>query len=142
MILICLSLFFFYCYGHHRDLHVLTHSFPTRRSSDRPVEQRGGKRRRPACSARCVGRHQPPPGHVERRLRTAHHPGIGDMDMDPCNQFVEHDGLGDIVHPAGTKTLDDMRGVRSEEHTSELQSLMRHSYAVFRLKKTQQITTE
>src|SRR5437762_12619124 len=25
-----LSLFFFYCYGHHRDLH----SFPTRRSSD------------------------------------------------------------------------------------------------------------
>src|SRR3546814_3703676 len=33
---------------------------------------------------------------------------------------------------------------RSEEHTSELQSLMRNSYAVFRLKKTlpsQQITT-
>src|SRR3546814_16881922 len=27
--------FFFYCYGDHRDLHVLTHSFPTRRSSDR-----------------------------------------------------------------------------------------------------------
>src|SRR3546814_18504235 len=26
--------FFFYCYGDHRDLHVLTHSFPTRRSSD------------------------------------------------------------------------------------------------------------
>src|SRR3546814_4614751 len=29
--------------------------------------------------------------------------------------------------------------VRSEEHTSELQSLMRHSYAVFCLKKKQQI---
>src|SRR3546814_16380423 len=26
--------FFFECYGDHRDLHVLTHSFPTRRSSD------------------------------------------------------------------------------------------------------------
>src|SRR6056297_539602 len=26
--------FFFYWYGAHRDLHVLTHSFPTRRSSD------------------------------------------------------------------------------------------------------------
>src|SRR3546814_11056910 len=26
--------FFFYGYGAHRDLHVLTHSFPTRRSSD------------------------------------------------------------------------------------------------------------
>src|SRR3546814_4531143 len=29
-----------------------------------------------------------------------------------------------------------MRGIRSEEHTSELQSLMRISYAVFCLKKT------
>src|SRR3546814_2294805 len=27
-------LFFFYCYGNHRDRHVLTHAFPTRRSSD------------------------------------------------------------------------------------------------------------
>src|SRR3546814_11413895 len=26
--------FFLLCYGYHRDLHVLTHSFPTRRSSD------------------------------------------------------------------------------------------------------------
>src|SRR3546814_6819898 len=31
-------------------------------------------------------------------------------------------------------------GGRSEEHTSELQSLMRISYAVFCLKKTKQIT--
>src|SRR3546814_2151057 len=30
---ICVSCFF-YRYGDHRDLHVLTHSFPTRRSSD------------------------------------------------------------------------------------------------------------
>src|SRR3546814_4795847 len=30
---------------------------------------------------------------------------------------------------------DDVAGVRSEEHTSELQSLMRISYAVFCLKK-------
>src|SRR3546814_16553786 len=27
-------MFFFECYGDHRNLHVLTHSFPTRRSSD------------------------------------------------------------------------------------------------------------
>src|SRR6187200_1966422 len=26
--------FFFYCYGDHRDLHCVRHSFPTRRSSD------------------------------------------------------------------------------------------------------------
>src|SRR3546814_9605986 len=30
--------------------------------------------------------------------------------------------------------------IRSEEHTSELQSLMRNSYAVFCLKKTKKIT--
>src|SRR3546814_4530878 len=33
------------------------------------------------------------------------------------------------------RTLDNIFGVRSEEHTSELQSLMRISYAVFCLKK-------
>src|SRR3546814_4345599 len=38
-------------------------------------------------------------------------------------------------------TSDGPRGfVRSEEHTSELQSLMRSSYAVFCLKKTSNIT--
>src|SRR3546814_2525005 len=31
--------------------------------------------------------------------------------------------------------LETGKALRSEEHTSELQSLMRHSYAVFRLKK-------
>src|SRR3546814_2613930 len=34
--------------------------------------------------------------------------------------------------------LDDQQMARSEEHTSELQSLMRISYAVFCLKKKQQ----
>src|SRR3546814_14783406 len=33
--------FFFELYGDHRDLHVLTHSFPTRRSSD--LDTRDGK---------------------------------------------------------------------------------------------------
>src|SRR3546814_5037223 len=37
--------------------------------------------------------------------------------------------------PATTATLQATRGIRSEEHTSELQSLMRISYAVFCLKK-------
>src|SRR3546814_10763921 len=35
--------------------------------------------------------------------------------------------------------LGDVTGVRSEEHTSELQSLMRISYAVFCLKKKKQV---
>src|SRR3546814_2128097 len=40
--------------------------------------------------------------------------------------------------PEGTPRLDG-RAVRSEEHTSELQSLMRTSYAVFCLKKKKTI---
>src|SRR3546814_8259429 len=45
-----------------------------------------------------------------------------------------------IVHEThSTATVDGDRGlglvVRSEEHTSELQSLMRNSYAVFRMQK-------
>src|SRR3546814_13855873 len=38
----CLYMFFLSLYRDHRDLHVLTHSFPTRRSSDRvhPVTAR------------------------------------------------------------------------------------------------------
>src|SRR3546814_7925097 len=41
-------------------------------------------------------------------------------------------------HPAGPGILV-AAGVRSEEHTSELQSLMRISYAVFCLKKQKQL---
>src|SRR3546814_8202125 len=45
----------------------------------------------------------------------------------------------DIVHPDSEAQYDDVRAIlnslRSEEHTSELQSLMRISYAVFCLKK-------
>src|SRR3546814_1232122 len=36
-----LHFFFFSLYGDHRDLHVLTHSFPTRRSSDLPPSGQG-----------------------------------------------------------------------------------------------------
>src|SRR3546814_1410981 len=41
-----------------------------------------------------------------------------------------------------TAMVGDARKVRSEEHTSELQSLMRISYAVFCLKKKTCITRE
>src|SRR3546814_4087017 len=42
--------------------------------------------------------------------------------------------LWEVVHrelPSGSRLLDLGCGTRSEEHTSELQSLMRISYAVF-----------
>src|SRR3546814_8288691 len=47
-----------------------------------------------------------------------------------------------LADPRHNHRIEVLGGVlRSEEHTSELQSLMRHSYAVFCLKKTTHIHT-
>src|SRR3546814_3239070 len=40
-----------------------------------------------------------------------------------------------LTHEGKMLRMAERCGVRSEEHTSELQSLMRHSYAVYCLKK-------
>src|SRR3546814_9393337 len=80
-------LFFFYWSGDPRDLHVLTHSFPTRRSSDPGVPLT-------RCWKRRSGLALPKPT------------------------------------PALISTVSTPRTSRSEEHTSDLQSLMRFSYAV------------
>src|SRR3546814_9429265 len=94
VVYICVFVYFFFeCYGDHRDLHVLTHSFPTRRSSDLSAGLGSA-----VSSA--------DPAELRRELHRAHR------------------------FPRGGS-----QGVRSEEHTSELQSLMRKSYAVFCLKK-------
>src|SRR3546814_2391182 len=45
------------------------------------------------------------------------------------------------IHDACCRAKAPLPHNRSEEHTSELQSLMRISYAVFCLKKKRQITT-
>src|SRR3546814_4823144 len=102
-------------YGDHRDLHVLTHAFPTRRSSDLGLVDR--------WFARVDGNRD---GRVDAAELTA----------DAAQLFARFDADRDgHVTPleigAARKALD----VRSEEHTSELQSLMRISYAVFCLKK-------
>src|SRR3546814_10799136 len=49
--------------------------------------------------------------------------------------FVDTADLSEIRELAETGLLDGVTTNRSEEHTSELQSLMRISYAVFCLKK-------
>src|SRR3546814_2916728 len=49
---------------------------------------------------------------------------------------VDHEKVGQSV-----SGLQQQRCLRSEEHTSELQSLMRISYAVFCLKKNKQTTS-
>src|SRR3546814_5575646 len=50
------------------------------------------------------------------------------------------DGGVKIVETAGTPAVREIWEMRSEEHTSELQSLMRISYAVFCLKKKKRHT--
>src|SRR3546814_4099340 len=75
-------------------------------------------------------------------------PGIGwriqqgdtvlELTQSPLQLFVYRGEECILTTPEGSLTYDR----RSEEHTSELQSLMRNSYAVFCLKqKTRNTTT-
>src|SRR3546814_4885596 len=57
---------------------------------------------------------------------------LGFIDREPGDLF-SNARLGDRPHHCGDQLVDLL--LRSEEHTSELQSLMRISYAVFCLKK-------
>src|SRR3546814_1165787 len=73
------------------------------------------------------------------RLRARHHPRYPRARMRAGADEIE---VGDvvvaIVHPepcALRQRRLEAERARSEEHTSELQSLMRSSYAVFCLKK-------
>src|SRR3546814_4418344 len=68
-------------------------------------------------------------GH--RRRRVDRWPAFG---VNDCTVASVGTGTGDLA-PANKGTTAVGSGKRSEEHTSELQSLMRISYAVFCLKK-------
>src|SRR3546814_7897804 len=83
--------------------------------------------------ARCVGRCQ----GIEQA-------GLGQFD-DLAGQGIELRVVDELAERAGKRGSHGHPAVvalhRSEEHTSELQSLMRISYAVFCLKKKTQQTT-
>src|SRR3546814_1830555 len=106
----------------------MTHSFPTRRL---PIERAAG---------------------VDPDDRAAAGPDLGEVDRRDLQRIARageqarahHDAAADLVfqaarHLAGLDQRGFCRGAahveRSEEHTSELQSLMRISYAVFCLTK-------
>src|SRR3546814_20237210 len=60
------------------------------------------------------------------------------LPREPESADIDIDGLPELVIRTTTQQLvldPGDGGLRSEEHTSELQSLMRISYAVFCLKK-------
>src|SRR3546814_2555040 len=107
----------------------MTHSFPTRRSSDlNAVEDRhagealqiGQQRAGQIVAIRSAGRIGALPSAIMA-------PAVRNGDRPTRHVFRDHHGRPD-------------RTRRSEEHTSELQSLMRISYAVFCLKKKNKIT--
>src|SRR3546814_17021606 len=126
MICLCwwLFLFFFEGTGDHRDIHVLTHSFPTRRSSDLILldEPFNALDTRTVTDLLALMQRW----HGERRTVIA---VLHDFEI-----VRRH--FPDVVYLA--RRLVGW-GPRSEEHTSELQSLMRISYAVFCLKKKKTI---
>src|SRR3546814_5305948 len=111
--------FFFSGYGDHRDLHVLTHSFPTRRSSDLWASASAGAALRFRAAS-------PNSMLVSRRS------GVN-RSMSACPTSAVTGGAPSSS--AANVTTTKPPSCRSEEHTSELQSLMRISYAVFCLKK-------
>src|SRR3546814_2691095 len=71
--------------------------------------------------------------HVQRHSKRLGH--IVDVDEVPAFLAILEDvNIATLLERVGKDRQD--AGIRSEEHTSELQSLMRISYAVFCLTKT------
>src|SRR3546814_20092022 len=104
--------FFFTASGDHRDVLVLTRSFPTRRSPDLiGIWLQHGRLlfdRQLAVQLQ----------HIDAaRDVAARERGVGARDLALAGQEYQH--------------VAEMLGERSAENTSELQSLMRISYAVF-----------
>src|SRR3546814_1381895 len=81
--------------------------------------------------------------HLERPLRSVLDIGCGEgawraplLKLRPAAQYLGFDSSECAITRYGRhRNLHFARFARSEEHTSELQSLMRISYAVFCLKK-------
>src|SRR3546814_1121755 len=125
----------------------MTHSFPTRRSSDLPDAGRGGGEQHLALRSRRAARRARGPSHGGARMN-----GLfliaeigGRAVAISADQIESVVDIG-VVTPipladARVRGLAALRSRvvtvidRSEEHTSELQSLMRISYAVFCLNK-------
>src|SRR3546814_2972879 len=107
----------------------MTPSFPTRRSSDLRVgggEQVGGRHGRFAATRAGFGVFDRITGFFGGVAREQH---LRPDRQAQCANAGEQ-------HPASNSIVAIVHALaRSEEHTSELQSLMRISYAVFCLKK-------
>src|SRR3546814_5796174 len=122
----------------------MTHSFPTRRSSDRgegalDVERphrAGNQQHRGAGQCDDVGAYLVPDQRRDDRGEDEQGQDLVDRHVRPASRtrrrVVNAPGYDSTF---GSTTQTPRAAIRSEEHTSELQSLMRISYAVFCLKK-------
>src|SRR3546814_3064946 len=102
-------------------------------------------RRRPPRSTRTdtlfpyTTRFRAPLGDMLTRIRNGQQ-ALKDSVLSPASKLRQR--VLDVLQREGyirgysEEAMGPMKGIRSEEHTSELQSLMRISYAVFCLKKT------
>src|SRR3546814_4453405 len=91
---------------------------------------------------RSIAIHEQAQGRQHHPLvaRTPHHGQARQVDpRQPVDQFL---GLGHARRLGSAEVDDEAQDDRSEEHTSELQSLMRISYAVFCLKKKKKNITK
>src|SRR3546814_9128172 len=98
------------------------------------------------CSSDLAGRPRRRRPSDERSWPRAERVETGGLPFrrDACLGQLAHRGadpVGDLLQLASIEVVDVDGDVRSEEHTSELQSLMRISYAVFCLKKKKEQTT-
>src|SRR3546814_3965419 len=117
----------------------MTHSFPTRRSSDLRNGSEWVGRRSFANVDRERSRTESP-GCAHRPL--SNHHGVDRASVQRHSRRADNADRGRACRKSGGQPAS-IPGCsdRSEEHTSELQSLMRISYAVFCLKKNSLVET-
>src|SRR3546814_1092942 len=123
----------------------MTHSFPTRRSSDlaptskpsaRPLVEKGAPDAGDRSFSRRLDNQDPCPDRRSRPPLCPYADGGQCQRCEGCTGTARTrrtDALPARRQGLRRKPAADV--LRSEEHTSELQSLMRISYAVFCLKK-------
>src|SRR3546814_6773985 len=93
--------------------------------------------RRVTTKTLLVNQRNASPQSLAKHLRYIERDGVG-RDGEPGQAYGPQADAADL-DAFKERCADDrhhFRFIRSEEHTSELQSLMRNSYAVFCLKKT------
>src|SRR3546814_7632372 len=116
--------FLFYCSGDHRDPLALTHPFPTRRYCDL------------AAAVRLPRGWSELPGLRWTRSRLVSAWTERFTTASPaCAVPIAPTAIRRARITSRLAIRNCLHSRRSEEHTSELQSLMRISYAVFCLKK-------